>query len=234
MPRKTSTLNTLLSFIKRLIFSVLTKLLQLILPIPLFPAVSSALAQAFNIDPLTLSRLQPPNLPNIPRPSMFPGRLPMPSQVQVPLKQELDALRKDMTGLASADETIPLLEKVRSWRAFHHDQGKEWHERAEKSRAEVERFTQIGGGVGAVVRNTTEAGTRRRKIQHIEFDNPVAETKSIIKDAKDSFEKFSPKVSYPFFPLCPYSPFFYLGWLSFDSLHTFYFMCHSPFVLHSR
>lgn len=105
-----------------------------------------------------------------------------------------------MAAMASAEETIPLVEKVRSWRAFNQAQGKVWAEQAERSRAELEGLTH--GPMGQVVRNALEGTAGRKRIEHVQFnsaeDNPVVtETKSAIKEAKDSLDRLVPKVSDP-------------------------------------
>jgi hypothetical protein len=204
-----STITTIIALVRRIAFSLVTKFLQLVLPLPLFPAVSSLLAQAFGIDPLTLSSL---HIPTIPIPPFAPLTFHDPmagKKVSPPFKQDLASLRQEFEKGANAAvvnseaETMPLLEKVRSWRAFNHDNHRMWQGRVERR-----RNSQGEGGNSA---GTPEnGGGARRPIDQVEFnsEDPASESKSVLKEAKDSMEALIPKVSpskttlLPLFP-CP-------------------------------
>ena len=174
----TSILTTIATFLKNLTFNLLNKFLKLVLPIPLFPTVSSVLAQALHIDPLTLKPFSMPNIPTIP--SFVPF-----SRINKPVVPEIGQLRKDfrkgVQGFVSEGEAIPLLEKVRTWRASNQDAQRQWEEKR-KNREREQAMEKDG----------------RKRIDQVEFEGGIPETKSIIKDVKDSFEEVVPKVYIPF------------------------------------
>src|ERR1700738_3089014 len=113
----TSTLTTITTFLKNLTSTLLNRFLKVVLPIPLFPTVSSVLAQALNIDPLTLKPFPMPHL-------AIPPFVPF-STLKKPAVPDIAQMRKDfrkgVQKFVSEGETIPLVEKVRTWRAAHHD-----------------------------------------------------------------------------------------------------------------
>lgn len=91
--------------------------------------------------------------------------------------------RKGVQRFVSDGETIPLMEKVRTWRTSNHVSPRQWEDR--KKNRDGEHDTEKDG---------------RKRIDQVEFEGGIPETKSIIKDVKDSFEEIVPKVYIP--PSC--------------------------------
>ena len=77
----------------------------------------------------------------------------------------------------SEGDTIPLVEKVRSWRASNHVAQRQWEDKR-KNRDRTQDVEKDG----------------RKRIDQVEFEGGIPETKSTIKDVKDSFEEVVPKV----------------------------------------
>lgn len=162
-------LTEITTFLQNLTFTLLNKLLKLILPIPLFPTVSSLLAQALHIDPLSL---KPFPLPTIPVAPFAPF-----SHMRKPHIPDVGQLRKEFRKAAAVIEseggTIPINEKVRTWKVDRPSANKEGKEAVEKE--------------------------GRRRIDQVEFggaipERAIPEIRSAIKEAKDSLEGLVPKV----------------------------------------
>jgi len=173
MPKtQPSSLTTLIALLRRLAFTLLTKLLQLVLPLPLFPAISSTLAQAFNLPVLpALPSLQ---LPSLQLPSLAPPSL-APRAIIHKERAALQGLETEVAkGIGAVEETMPLAEKVRSWRAFQHDGHGNWGG----------KDGQTGGG-------------GRPRIEEVEFlEGQGGKMGSVVKEAKKTLEGIVPKVSF--------------------------------------
>jgi len=167
MPKaQPSSLTTLIALLRRLAFTLLTKLLQLVLPLPLFPAISSTLAQAFNLPVLT------PSIPALQLPSLAPPSL-APRAIIHKERAALQGLETEVAkGIGAVEETMPLAEKVRSWRAFQHDGHGNWGG----------KDGQTGGG-------------GRPRIEEVEFlEGQGGQVGRVVKEAKKTLEGIVPKV----------------------------------------
>jgi hypothetical protein len=101
-------------FIERIALLFIRTVLQFLLPLPFFPTVSLVLAKAVGIDTVAFQTPSPASINSLPRvsvipatPRLFPFDSPRPA-AKVPILQPLDSTRDDTT--------IPLGEKVRTWR----------------------------------------------------------------------------------------------------------------------
>jgi hypothetical protein len=162
-------LTQITTSLQNLTFTLLNKLLKLILPIPLFPTVSSLLAQALHIDPLSLKPFPLPTIPVAPFAPFSHMRKP-----HIPdVGQLRGEFRKAAAVIESEGGTIPINEKVRTWKVDSHD--------AHKPSANKEG-------------KRAEEKEGRRRIDQVEFEGAVPEIKSTIKEAKDSLQGLVPKV----------------------------------------
>lgn len=106
-----------------LVFLFVRKILEFILPLPFFPAVSSILAKAVGLDPLAFqpiyTRLALPklSLPHIPNISIIPAsQRHFPFEPRIPLIKDFKVPGIPMLHSTKDDATIPLGEKVHTWR----------------------------------------------------------------------------------------------------------------------
>jgi hypothetical protein len=169
--------SSFVAIIRRVVFLIVNKVLKWLLPIPLFPAVSSVLANMVGINPFTLNSVALPKLPGIsvipatPKlPSVIPGLPVLPDQLVPP---EIDL-----------SETIPLGEKVSTWRQRHLV--------AENAANDQENIIQLAQKINR--KSLGEGKTKRERIDHIDFDNPLGRVAKVVPEAKTAIRDVVPQV----------------------------------------
>ena len=169
--------SNFVAIIRRVVFLVVNKILKWLLPIPLFPAVSSVLANMVGINPFTLNSIALPKLPAI---SVIPATPIVASAIpSLPvLPNQLVPPKIDLS------ETIPLGEKVRTWRQRHLV--------AENAGNDHENIIQLAQKINR--KSLGDGKTKRERIDHIDFDNPLGRVEKAAPEIKTAIRDVVPQV----------------------------------------
>lgn len=158
-----------IAIFRRVLLFLINKVLKWLLPIPLFPAVSSVLANMVGINPLTLNNFSLQKLPTI---SLIP-----PVPIHLPTVRGIEAEAEHILS-----ETIPLGEKVQTWRQRHLVPENVTSD-AEDILHLAEKITKKSLGNGK---------QKRERIDHIDFDNPLGRVEKAIPDVKSAVQDVLP------------------------------------------
>lgn len=145
-------MSTILLLIQHIALIFVQKLLQFILPLPFLPAVTGVLAKLVGIDsrafqPITFPKMALPHISIIPAsPRILPIAPPVLETFLPKLKKSVEVTKDDVT--------IPLGEKIQTWRQNHM---LAQATSQQKPLISLEDFTSIG----------------RKRIDHVDFGEEV-------------------------------------------------------------
>jgi hypothetical protein len=163
-----------IAIFKRVLFFVINKILKWLLPIPLFPAVSSVLANMVGINPLTLNNFSLQKLPTI---SLVP-----PNAIHLPTVPGIHGMPLVSSAENIISETIPLGEKVQTWRQRHLV--------AENATNDAEDILHLAEKI--TKKSVVIGKQKRERIDHIDFDNPLRRVGKAVPDIKATVQDVIP------------------------------------------